>query len=1329
MNVIPIPTSIQSMAAELNSIRSVINTSPLRSELTQMRVRVKALAEACRANRESACIKPGNSGGSAGGAVTGGVIGTALGGFIGAAIGAAIGGWIGSNFNEQPRTEISEEAKKWHDQLIETAILYDRIWSIEQQTSYSLIEKMKRLMITHDEYPYDSTYKERITNWRGVSDLLCGKFLSVAGGKRHDAISLAVASLTHILEDVRKQARTYLSTLKLADDINAIVSLWDTSRNADIRQIIIQSKYVANTPLRLKIVSQLLTSQLSAGTIVGAETINILIECLSDDDYTISNQAASVIELFREPAAINHICQTWAQNRSPQIEAIITKERFLPSNPLELHVLCALKLKCLTKITEKGPYVVPYVRTALNDRDPDIANSANEVLRLLTDSQSDKNAEKTRGKLLEPALRHGGLPNSAFLSPKTDNNTRKDNLVPNITHPVSPIHSEKRREDPQHSPVIQLDHATRNSSGLEMSSTPESTSAAIKSESSYIDTSTITETEMSKEEKYLSRVLDCINTELNERNTEKDRWKRERQTAISEGDTSYFTDFNFSNSRQWQLSNTSERIEFLHDLLSSPYHGRVDFVEEKSGRLQKFYFGRHSILDNSTSESLVIDWRAQVYTLFGYELGPASYSTEQSSPTVLHGEIELKRHYVIDNSSLISMRQVGHDYESTDDEILVAILQNGTTDKMRQIVRSIQKEQSDAIRDKSKYLIIQGPAGSGKTSISLHRAAFILYQMRCTNSSTAAKNMLVLSPNRIFSDYIANVLPELGENAITQLVLDKAAIKELKSQIQNIYRYAIEEKYELYEYIFSGNDDDEFICRSSIIQLKSSYDMINILDDFVYEYYKASIQEIIDIAISRRREGSFIITKEELQEVLLKGRHGTLGERLFNSINFLVNKYLIDYLGDLLYRNKVTNKNGKIVTSREENTPEINNANELLYSKIRSHIEKHTGLIVPVQRSNNFEFVSKYDVISMYMKVFGNVLKQNNGSHNYDLVEKAMRMTNENLEKRMIRYEDIYPLLYLNGLLHSFKSMTDVKHIIIDEAQDYSPIEYAFISRIISDDCELTIVGDIDQSINPYWNIGDYTKIQKVMGKKFYNRLLSKSYRSTSEIIDIARNVLGGHVDFENVQRSGDKPVIVNVEDGADIFDVVLFNIHELITLSIPTIAVICKTVADANTVYQQLTGRVDSIKLIANGDQHFEKGVVVIPSYLAKGLEFDAVIVFDASEIKYPHESDRRILYTICSRALHRLVIIAKGKESPLFSKGAAKHPILDTNRILVDEITDSVEAVEDNSPIATPKQLSSESIKPHNHARRCSVCGKAAQEHSLVNGRCTYCRSQGKY
>lgn len=672
---------------------------------------------------------------------------------------------------------------------------------------------------------------------------------------------------------------------------------------------------------------------------------------------------------------------------------------------------------------------------------------------------------------------------------------------------------------------------------------------------------------------------------------------------------------------QTAISNQARKYKFsygkvsrLERMYQSPYFGRIDFIEDGEENAEQIYIGIHSLNANNTTDILVYDWRAPISSMFyDFEIGLCRYDCPAGS---INGQMLLKRQYKIENLNILYMFDSSL---SINDEMLREILGKSTDSRMKTIVTSIQREQNTVIRNsENKILIVEGPAGSGKTSIALHRAAYLLYKYR---ESITSENILVFSPNHVFEDYISNVLPELGEENIQRSTFADFFGNMLET------KYRIETMNQQMEYILSDHSNK---MRLGCIRFKGSLQFLTILKKYIQHLENGMSMEFKNIIYNGvpviSADDIYQLFKNDYSRFSYAKRLEKLRQRLFYLLEQCEEKRVRELLENDLQENHSITGEEKILTDQKA---------KIEYESIKNDIIQMTS----------------FDICHLYSNLFRNMelFAQSADKQEIEDLRSFGIYTIHQLEQGLINYEDIAPVIFLKTALDAVNDAKSIKHVIIDEAQDYTVIQYEIFKKAF-EHCNMTILGDVNQSVNGYMNIGSFDIISDIFNMKQKSVSLTKSYRSTKEIADFCKEILMSKNPLEQLDRHGSKPKIIKI-DKSNLYRRIADDIIKLKNGNYKLIAVICKTAGQCEAMYKSIHSYVD-ISLISNQNEVYEGGVVIIPSYLAKGLEFDAVLVNSIEDEDYSKEEDRRLLYTVCTRALHELYLYYFDTISALIEK-----------------------------------------------------------------------------
>ncbi|PLS16216.1 helicase [Bacillus sp. M6-12] len=695
--------------------------------------------------------------------------------------------------------------------------------------------------------------------------------------------------------------------------------------------------------------------------------------------------------------------------------------------------------------------------------------------------------------------------------------------------------------------------------------------------------------------------------------------------------------------RERRRGHNDKQLNILRRLKNSPYFGRIDFKEENETEPEKIYIGIGSYFDEETDMFLVYDWRAPISSVYyDYSLGSAAYNAPFGT---IQGLLELKRQYVIKNSSIISMFDTG---VTIGDELLQEVLGKQADSQMKSIVATIQKEQNRIIRnDKSRLLVVQGAAGSGKTSAALQRIAYLLYRYR---DSLEAENILLFSPNPMFNSYVSNVLPELGEENMQQATFQQFLESHLSDE------WVLEDFFQQMEYMLSKDEDHQYKDRLESIRLKSGLNFIQTLDLYIKQL---GVKGLIFSDILFREK--VLISYSEIEKVFYE----TPAKLKIPDRLKIVNEWL---LKELKLLEKAEAKKEWVeeeiqYLEKEEYAAFYRKLNEKkrFAENTFDDFEREQRLLSAYVVRKSFRELYKevkaltyLDVRGMYRQIFSGSEELTAFIFPYGLPqnwEGICGLTNSKLDNEQILYEDSCPFLYLKEELEGFRTNRMIRHVFIDEAQDYSPFQLAFIKRLFPRS-RMTVLGDTNQMIYDHSKKTGLEVLASLYDpEKTESILLKRSYRSTRQISDFTRAFIPGGENIEPFNRNGSKPRVTMIKSKHELAAGAAKSIYDFRAKGYETIAVICKNEEESNEAFNAIRD-IAEVRLVGRGSSTFESGVIVIPSYLAKGIEFDAVVIYNGSRGRYEKESERKLFYTACTRAMHELHVLCPGELNPFISE-----------------------------------------------------------------------------
>jgi DNA helicase II / ATP-dependent DNA helicase PcrA len=688
----------------------------------------------------------------------------------------------------------------------------------------------------------------------------------------------------------------------------------------------------------------------------------------------------------------------------------------------------------------------------------------------------------------------------------------------------------------------------------------------------------------------------------------------------------------------------AKRLTTLLRMQKAPYFGRIDFIEEGESTPEQIYIGISSLSDLSGEEFLIYDWRAPVSSVYyDYQPGPAMYETPGGT---IQGNLEKKYQYLIREGVLLSMFDTSL---TIGDEILQQVLGQRTDKQMHNIVATIQQEQNRIIRhDQGRLLIVHGAAGSGKTSAAMQRIAYLLYKYR---DRLNADQIILFSPNRLFNTYVSNVLPELGEENMQQVTFQEYLDHRLSKEFQ------VETPFEQLEYVLTAMDDSWYHSRLAGIKLKASIRFFEAI-----QAYRKSLENSGMLFKDIIFRGKPIVTSQEITERFY--RHD-LSLRFHNRLEKLTEW--------LLTKLKEAQRSEKTKAWVQEEIELLSNED---YHKAHRYLAEKRGfkregiadyetepealakLIVhqklkPLRKLvRSFRFI---DFKGMYKQLFSESQLDKDWLEGVTPTEwkDICRATLEMLEDDILFYEDATPFLFLKELIQGFQMNSLIKHIVVDEAQDYSPFQFEFLKRLFPA-ARMTVLGDFNQAIFAHASERvDFDTLTSLYGPSETEVIdIARSYRSTKPIIEFTRRLVPNGEKIIPFEREGELPVLKQLTNHTELHSSIASKVADLRKLGFNSIAIICKSAKESIRAYDSLSS-IEGIKLLKSNSLEYEQGVVVVPSYLSKGIEFDAVIIYDSSENVYGDENLRRVFYTACTRAMHVLQLYSVGEPSPFLRVG----------------------------------------------------------------------------
>ena len=690
----------------------------------------------------------------------------------------------------------------------------------------------------------------------------------------------------------------------------------------------------------------------------------------------------------------------------------------------------------------------------------------------------------------------------------------------------------------------------------------------------------------------------------------------------------------------------NKKLQDLKKIKGKPYFARIDFTA-KGEKLEKLYIGKLSILDSESQKPIIIDWRAPISNLY-YDgrIGESSY---ESPGGKVDGDISLKRQYFIEDGELLKYSDIDL---KANDELLQVALEEKADDRLKNIVATIQGEQNDIIRaDMNKALIVQGVAGSGKTTIALHRIAYLIYNYE---KEFNPEDFMIIAPNKFFLNYISNVLPDLGVENVKQYTFEDLAYeiigKKLKISDSNEKLVTIVNQ----EFDDINHGDINTIIKES--KLKSSIDFKNVVDGFLKELEENYLPKK-DFVLENVR----IMRYENIQKLFIETYKDLDFEKRINEVK----KHIFSKI-----------KNNKQIIEKTivaKRTADIKN---MLKDETLSEEEQRKERIKIFEETENVLKKLDKDDIKIVDFYFNEINKKDAIEHYKDFIENyifekiddeivasyLVRNTMRNLNNNEVTFEDLAPIIYIHYKIYGTKVKSKLRHVIVDEAQDYGEFQFSTLKTILRSN-SMTILGDIAQGVHSYRGIENWKKFIDVEfpeGDVVYTTL-EKTYRTTKDIMYKANEVIDKLPEFEKQFIVKGEPVIdrkdsIHIKQFSnedEIIDACLEKIEEYLSKGFKSIAIIGKDIKECKMIKKKIEKYNKNIKLIQSKDSEYHAGISIVPSYLAKGLEFDSVILFNVNDEKYKNTTlDIKLLYVAITRAMSKLDIFYIGKMAEVLEK-----------------------------------------------------------------------------
>lgn len=682
----------------------------------------------------------------------------------------------------------------------------------------------------------------------------------------------------------------------------------------------------------------------------------------------------------------------------------------------------------------------------------------------------------------------------------------------------------------------------------------------------------------------------------------------------------------------WQHS--AKQLDTVERLEKRPYFARVDFKEQGEKKPETIYIGLGSFADKD-NHFLIYDWRAPISSIYyDGKLGEVSYNSPEGKITV---DMTKKRQFMIEDGKIVNMFDTN---ESIGDQMLLEVLSEKSSTQMKSIVTTIQQEQNKIIRNTSADLLfVQGAAGSGKTSAILQRIAYLLYRYR---GNLTSSDVIMFSPNQLFNDYIKNVLPEMGEQNMVQMTYWQFVARRLPGMnVENLFKQ------------FEDQNSD-----TNISKFKGSVNFFNLLTRYAKHLNKRGV---IFKNIYFRDKKKPYFDKEKIKEIYYS----------YNENYNLANR--IDATREELIKmlnRKITPETKKAWVARTIEGMSQSELNEL-YDRPDQEFESEAKeeaflgrkIVLKALKGVHKRILHNHfiNMRAQYLSFLRAVPKMVDLANKWDITEDDwlhhIDEVKENFKKHDIAITDVSAYLYLYDLITGSRTDYEMRYAFIDEIQDYTPFQLAYLKYNFPR-AKFTMLGDLNQAI--FTKDESRSLLKQISGlfdpEKTDVVRLTKSYRSTKQLTNFTKQILRQGEKIEAFNRQGPKPVIWGRDNDEKAIDVLVDVLRDNEKRKMTTV-IITKDLASAKFVHEELSKKKEPTTLIATANQRLVDGTLVIPSYLAKGLEFDAVVMWGANKENYHQLDETQLVYTITSRAMYKLDVIYTGEKSPLLDVDPATY------------------------------------------------------------------------
>ena len=673
----------------------------------------------------------------------------------------------------------------------------------------------------------------------------------------------------------------------------------------------------------------------------------------------------------------------------------------------------------------------------------------------------------------------------------------------------------------------------------------------------------------------------------------------------------------------WQHS--AKQLDTVERLEKRPYFARVDFKEQGEKKPETIYIGLGSFADKN-DHFLIYDWRAPISSIYyDGKLGEVSYNSPEGKITV---DMTKKRQFMIEDGKIVNMFDTN---ESIGDQMLLEVLSEKSSTQMKSIVTTIQQEQNKIIRNTSADLLfVQGAAGSGKTSAILQRIAFLLYRYR---GNLTSSDVIMFSPNQLFNDYIKNVLPEMGEQNMVQMTYWQFVARRLPGMnVENLFKQ------------FEDQNAD-----TNISKFKDSVNFFNLVTRYAKHLNKRGVV-FKNIYFRDKKKPYF--DKEKIKEIYysynenynLANRIDATREELIKMLNRKiapeVRKAWVARTIEGMSQSELNELYDRPDQEFESEAKEEAFLGRKIVLKALKGVHKrilHNHFI-----NMRAQYLSFLRAVPKMVDLAKWNIDEEDWMHHIDEVK-------ENFKKHDIAITDVSAYLYLYDLITGRRTDYEMRYAFIDEIQDYTPFQLAYLKYNFPR-AKFTMLGDLNQAI--FTKDESRSLLKQISGlfdpEKIDVVQLTKSYRSTKQLTNFTKQILRQGEKIEAFNRQGPKPVIWGRDSDEQAIDVLVDVLRDNEKRKMTT-AIITKDLAGAKFVHEKLSEKGEKSTLIATANQRLVDGTLVIPSYLAKGLEFDAVVMWGANKKNYHQLDETQLVYTITSRAMYKLDVIYTSEKSPL--------------------------------------------------------------------------------